>query len=153
MNSLSSKSFGCTIVCSEYAKQMLLRHEVFDERSMFKHGGRAGERRTFKRQGLPIEEEGRSSRGWMEESPGANLGSKDCLEVAESEFQRPTPLRTSTEFDVVSVTALDFHRHHCPGAVMQGGEGRSLSRCRQPFPPHRYLVPEGSQGFILHTGY
>lgn len=45
---LSSKSFGCTVVCSEDAKQMLLRHEVFDERSMFEHGTRAEKRRTFK---------------------------------------------------------------------------------------------------------
>lgn len=45
---LSSKSFGYTVVCSEDAKKMLLRHEVFNERSMFDHGERAEKRRTFK---------------------------------------------------------------------------------------------------------
>ena len=48
VHGLSSKSFGYTVVCSEDAKQMLLRHEVFNERSMFEHGERAEKRRTFK---------------------------------------------------------------------------------------------------------
>lgn len=48
LTGLSSKSFGYTVVCSEDAKQMLLRHEVFDERSMFEHGIRAEKKRTFK---------------------------------------------------------------------------------------------------------
>ena len=48
LHGLSSKSFGYTVVCSEDAKQMLLRHEVFDERSMFEHGVRVEKRRTFK---------------------------------------------------------------------------------------------------------
>jgi len=45
---LSSKSFGHTVVCSEDAKQMLLRHETYDERTMFEHGARAEKRRTFR---------------------------------------------------------------------------------------------------------
>jgi glyoxylase-like metal-dependent hydrolase (beta-lactamase superfamily II) len=45
---LSSKSFGSTVVCSEDAKQMLLRHEVENERTMFERGVRAEKRRTYK---------------------------------------------------------------------------------------------------------
>ena len=45
---LSSKSFGHTVICSEDAKQMLLRHESYDERTMFEHGARAEKRRTFR---------------------------------------------------------------------------------------------------------
>ena len=48
LRGLSSKSFGHTVVCSGDAKQMLLRHEVFDERSMFEYGVRAEKGRTFK---------------------------------------------------------------------------------------------------------
>jgi glyoxylase-like metal-dependent hydrolase (beta-lactamase superfamily II) len=45
---LSSKSFGYAVVCSEDAKQMLLRHEASHERSMFEHGSRAEKGRSFK---------------------------------------------------------------------------------------------------------
>ena len=48
VHGLSSKSFGYTVVCSEDAKQMLLRHEVYNERAMFEHGKRAEKRRTFR---------------------------------------------------------------------------------------------------------
>lgn len=48
LTGLSSKSFGHTVVCSEDAKRMLLRHEPFDERSMFERGIRAEKKRTFK---------------------------------------------------------------------------------------------------------
>lgn len=48
VHGLSSKSFGHIVVCSQDAKHMLLRHEVFDERNMFERGERAEKRRTFK---------------------------------------------------------------------------------------------------------
>ncbi|KAF9784697.1 beta-lactamase-like protein [Thelephora terrestris] len=115
LNGLSSKSFGYTVVCSEDAKQMLLRHEVFDERSLFEHGIRAEKRRTFKH---------------LKVSP---LKRKDgTLEHGGRDLLQTIPLRTPTEFnlngeDVVTITAMDAN--HCPGAVMylvQGSQGSIL---------------------------
>lgn len=45
---LSSKSFAHTVICSEDAKEMLLRHEVFAERKLREMDMRAENVRTFK---------------------------------------------------------------------------------------------------------
>jgi hypothetical protein len=44
---LSSKSFGYQVVCSHDAKEMLLRHEVYNERALHEREIRAEKTRTF----------------------------------------------------------------------------------------------------------
>jgi len=44
---LSAKSFASRIICSHDAKVMLLRHEVYNERSLFEQELRAEKVRTF----------------------------------------------------------------------------------------------------------
>jgi glyoxylase-like metal-dependent hydrolase (beta-lactamase superfamily II) len=44
---LSSKSFGYTVVCSPDAKEMLLKHEVYAERSLYENGMKGEKNRTF----------------------------------------------------------------------------------------------------------
>ena len=45
---LSAKSFGYVVYCSQDAKEMLLRHEVFAERQLREKDVRAESVRTFK---------------------------------------------------------------------------------------------------------
>jgi DNA cross-link repair 1C protein len=44
---LSAKSFGYQIICSEDAKEMLLRHEVYVERELYEQEFRSEPIRTF----------------------------------------------------------------------------------------------------------
>lgn len=47
INGLSSKSFGCRVVCSPDAKEMLLKHEVYAERELHALELRAEKVRTY----------------------------------------------------------------------------------------------------------
>lgn len=47
INGLSAKSFGHTVYCSQDAKEMLLRHEVFAERELHELELRAEKVRTY----------------------------------------------------------------------------------------------------------
>ena len=47
VNGLSAKSFASTVICSQDAKEMLLRHEVFYERALKDMEVRAENVRTF----------------------------------------------------------------------------------------------------------
>jgi DNA cross-link repair 1C protein len=47
INGLSAKSFGYTVICSQDAKEMLLRHEVSAERALYDQEFRAERMRTF----------------------------------------------------------------------------------------------------------
>ncbi|KIK82104.1 hypothetical protein PAXRUDRAFT_154539 [Paxillus rubicundulus Ve08.2h10] len=102
---LAAKSFAYRVICSPDAKEMLLRHEVYAERSLHDHEYRTEKKRTFGH--LKIEPY------VMPNGQKFYTGSRDLL--------RPVPLNTPTEFDVsdnetVTITLLDAN--HCPGAVM-----------------------------------
>ncbi|KIJ08475.1 hypothetical protein PAXINDRAFT_102543 [Paxillus involutus ATCC 200175] len=102
---LAAKSFAYRVICSPDAKEMLLRHEVYAERSLHDHEYRAEKKRTFGH--LKIEPY------VMPNGQKFYTGSRDLL--------HPVPLNTPTEFDVsdnetVTITLLDAN--HCPGAVM-----------------------------------
>ncbi|OJA18082.1 hypothetical protein AZE42_09062 [Rhizopogon vesiculosus] len=91
---LSSKSFAARVVCSLDAKEMLLRHEIYLERTK-KDAGEAGTR-TF---------------AHLKVDSGALR--RDLLHTV--------PLNTPTEFELsstetVTITLIDAN--HCPGAVM-----------------------------------
>lgn len=47
INGLQAKSFGYTVICSHDAKEMLLRHEVYAERSLHEMQYRAEKTRTY----------------------------------------------------------------------------------------------------------
>jgi DNA cross-link repair 1C protein len=47
INGLSAQSFGYTVICSNDAKEMLLRHEVYAERELHELDLRAEKTRTF----------------------------------------------------------------------------------------------------------
>lgn len=122
LHGLSSKSFGYTVVCSEDAKQMLLRHEVFDERSMFEHGTRGEKRRTFKHLRVaPLKRKDGTVEHRGRDLLVRNLGRRITRAQLNLDLKRAIPLRTRTEFilneeDVVTITTVDAN--HCPGAVM-----------------------------------
>ncbi|KAI6044737.1 beta-lactamase-like protein [Pisolithus marmoratus] len=102
---LASKSFGYQIICSPDAKEMLLRHEVYAERSLFDHEYRAQKTKTYSH--LKVEP------CVMPNGERFYAGSRDLL--------RAVPLHTPTEFELydnetVSITLIDAN--HCPGAVM-----------------------------------
>ncbi len=44
---LSARNFGYTVICSQDAKEMLLRHEVYGERNLYANDLRAEKTRTF----------------------------------------------------------------------------------------------------------
>ncbi|KIJ59654.1 hypothetical protein HYDPIDRAFT_140447 [Hydnomerulius pinastri MD-312] len=113
---LASKSFAYRVVCSPDAKEMLLRHEVYAERSLHDHEYRADKKRTFGH--LKIEPY------VMPNGDKFYTGSRDLLHAV--------PLNTPTEFDIsddetVTITLIDAN--HCPGAVMfliEGSRGSVL---------------------------
>lgn len=47
INGLSAKSFGYQVICSQDAKEMLLRHEVYGERELHEMELRAEKMRTY----------------------------------------------------------------------------------------------------------
>ncbi|KAJ7457182.1 hypothetical protein B0H11DRAFT_1925119 [Mycena galericulata] len=116
INGLQAKSFGYTVICSHDAKEMLLRHEVFLERSLHEHEYRAETTRTYSHLKVdPL---------IYPDGSMYYTGSRDLL--------RPLPLNTPTEIELSndeSVTITLFDANHCPGAVMfliQGAQGALL---------------------------
>ncbi|KAI0299686.1 hypothetical protein B0F90DRAFT_1727814 [Multifurca ochricompacta] len=114
---LSAKSFASTIICSQDAKEMLLKHEVYSERSLRDVNLRDEARlsRTFAHlQVPPLFQDGKLDYS----------GSKDLL--------RTLPLNTPTKielYDNQTITLTLFDANHCPGAVMflvEGSQGAVL---------------------------
>ncbi|KAJ7243370.1 beta-lactamase-like protein, partial [Mycena haematopus] len=113
---LQAKSFGYTVICSHDAKEMLLRHEVYAERSLHEHEYRAETTRTYSH--LKVDP--------LIHPDGSMYytGSRDLL--------RPLPLNTPTEIELANdevVTVTLFDANHCPGAVMfliEGNQGAVL---------------------------
>ncbi|KAF9222779.1 hypothetical protein BS17DRAFT_159628 [Gyrodon lividus] len=102
---LASKSFAYRVICSPDAKEILLRHEVYAERSLHDHEYRAEKKRTFGHLNIKPYV--------MPNGQKFYTGSRDLL--------HSVPLNTPTEFDIsdsetVTVTLIDAN--HCPGAVM-----------------------------------
>ncbi|KAI0081463.1 hypothetical protein K474DRAFT_1566449, partial [Panus rudis PR-1116 ss-1] len=146
LNGLSAKSFASTIVCSEDAKPMLLRHEVYKERSLKEKEMRAEPLRTFRHLKVdPVE---------LEDGTKFYTGSRDLVKTI--------PLNTPTRCELsnnnyVTITLLDAN--HCPGAVMflvEGAKGAVLhtgdlraepcfleSLTKNPF-VQKYLAPTGN---------
>ncbi|TFK37472.1 hypothetical protein BDQ12DRAFT_632488 [Crucibulum laeve] len=108
---LTAKSFGYRIICSHDAKEMLLRHEVYQEHNLHVKGVRAEKVRTYAH--LRV----KSARG------------KDGEEVrigTERDLLKTVPLNTPIVQELsadesVTITLLDAN--HCPGAVMYLVEG------------------------------
>ncbi|KAI0040827.1 hypothetical protein FA95DRAFT_1527241, partial [Auriscalpium vulgare] len=112
---LSSKSFASTIICSEDAKEMLLKHEVYKERALkdmeLRSDGRVS--RTFQHLKVsPLVIGGRTD----------YQGSRDLLKTLP--LDKPTSIEMS-ETQRVTVTLLDAN--HCPGSVMFLVEGEQGS--------------------------
>ncbi|KAG1716080.1 hypothetical protein ID866_1106 [Astraeus odoratus] len=85
---LASKSFGHRVICSPDAKEMLLRHEVFAERSLYDHEYRAQKTRTYGH--LKIDP------CVMPSGKMFYSGSRDLLVI----HQYAVPLNTPTEFEL-----------------------------------------------------
>ncbi|KAF8838244.1 hypothetical protein BDN67DRAFT_104631 [Paxillus ammoniavirescens] len=136
---LAAKSFAYRVICSPDAKEMLLRHEVYAERSLHDREYRTEKKRTFGH--LKIEPY------VMPNGQKFYTGSRDLL--------HPVPLNTPTEFDVsdnetVTITLLDAN--HCPGAVMLVSIRFDLRLALTATTrPTRFLI-EGPRGSVLHTG-
>ncbi|KAJ7740689.1 hypothetical protein DFH07DRAFT_838776 [Mycena maculata] len=105
INGLGAKSFAGTVVCSEDAKAMLLRHEVYAERALHDEEYRAEATRTYAHLKLdPLV---------YPDGSTCYTGSRDLL--------RALPLNTPTEIELTadeSVVITLFDANHCPGAVM-----------------------------------
>ncbi|KAJ7202297.1 beta-lactamase-like protein [Mycena pura] len=102
---LQAKSFGYTVICSHDAKEMLLRHEVYAERSLREHEYRAEATRTYSH--LKVDP--------LVYPDGSMYytGARDLL--------KPLPLNTPTKIELTNdewVTVTLFDANHCPGAVM-----------------------------------
>ncbi|KAF7309339.1 DRMBL domain-containing protein [Mycena indigotica] len=108
---LQSKSFGSTIVCSVDAKEMLLRHEVYKERSLLEQEYRAEPTKTYSH--LKVDP--------LIHPDGTMYyqGSRDLLKTLP--LNTPTKIEL-TNHDTVTVTLFDAN--HCPGAVMFLVEGK-----------------------------
>ncbi|KAF5372288.1 hypothetical protein D9757_009638 [Collybiopsis confluens] len=102
---LQAQSFSQTVYCSSDAKQMLLRHEVYQERALHKGEYRAEHKWTYRH--LKIDP-------WVDSDGQPNYhGSRDLLQ--------PIPLNTPTKIELEhdkSIIITVFDANHCPGAVM-----------------------------------
>ncbi|KAH9936509.1 uncharacterized protein B0H18DRAFT_1206791 [Fomitopsis serialis] len=116
LTGLSAQSFGQVVVCSHDAKEMLLRHEVHNERALKDMDLRAEKIRTFKH--LKVEPRR------FQDGTVYYTGSRDLL--------RAVPLNTPTKVtlsDDEHIVVTLFDANHCPGAVMfliQGDRGTIL---------------------------
>ncbi|KAF7321032.1 DRMBL domain-containing protein [Mycena chlorophos] len=108
---LQAKSFGYTVVCSQDAKEMLLRHEVYKERAFFEQEYRAEATRTYSH--LKVDP--------LIQPDGSVVyeGSRDLLKALT--LNTPTEIELSNN-DKVTITLFDAN--HCPGAVMFLIEGK-----------------------------
>ncbi|OBZ69030.1 5' exonuclease Apollo [Grifola frondosa] len=115
VNGLSARSFSGRIVCTQDAKEMLLRHEVYHERALKDMECRTEQIRTFSH--LKIDP--RKTDGGLDYSC-----SRDLVKII--------PLHTPTEFHLSgseTVTITLFDANHCPGASMfliEGAKGAVL---------------------------
>ena len=71
VNGLSSRSFSSTVICSQDAKEMLLRHEVYAERALSEMQMRAERVRTFRHLKVPPR--------LLEDGKTSHIGSRDLL--------------------------------------------------------------------------
>ncbi|KAH8984460.1 beta-lactamase-like protein [Lactarius akahatsu] len=114
---LSAKSFASTIICSTDAKEMLLRHEVYNERAL---------------KDMELRDEARLSRtfGHLRVPPLLRDGRFDYS--GSRDLLRTLPLNTPTKIELSDkqiVTLTLFDANHCPGAVMflvEGSQGAVL---------------------------
>ncbi|EGN93896.1 hypothetical protein SERLA73DRAFT_78273 [Serpula lacrymans var. lacrymans S7.3] len=116
INGLAAKSFGYKVICSNDAKEMLLRHEVYAERALHENDMRAVVKRTFAH--LKVDP-------WIQPD-GTKFyhGSRDLLFALP--LNTPTPFELNA-LETVTITLIDAN--HCPGAVMfliQGDKGAIL---------------------------
>ena len=119
---LSAKSFASTVICSADAKEMLLRHEVYNERALRDMNLREEARlsRTFGHLRVPpLLRDGRYDYS----------GSRDLLVCHLHSPINPwliapkktLPLNTPTKIELSDkqvITLTLFDANHCPGAVM-----------------------------------
>ncbi|TFK50772.1 hypothetical protein OE88DRAFT_1659830 [Heliocybe sulcata] len=113
---LSAKSFSSIVICSQDAKEMLLRHEVYYERSLRDQEIRSECVRTFKH--LKVEPT------VSQDGQVHYQGSRDLLKAIP--LHTPTVIELSND-EQVTVTLFDAN--HCPGAVMfliEGPKGNIL---------------------------
>ncbi|KAI9448810.1 hypothetical protein BJY52DRAFT_1310396 [Lactarius psammicola] len=114
---LSAKSFASTIICSSDAKEMLLRHEVYNERAL---------------RDVDLRDEARLSKTFchlrvpplLKDGRFDYSGSRDLLKTLP--LNNPTKIELS---DNQTITLTLFDANHCPGAVrflVEGSQGAVL---------------------------
>ncbi|KAN0128916.1 Beta-lactamase-like protein, partial [Lactarius tabidus] len=114
---LSAKSFASTVICSADAKEMLLRHEVYNERAL---------------KDMDLREEARLSRTFchLRVQPALRDGRFDY--TGSRDLLKTLPLNTPTKIELSdnqTITLTLFDANHCPGAVMflvEGSRGAVL---------------------------
>ncbi|KAH9959524.1 hypothetical protein BGW80DRAFT_1183450 [Lactifluus volemus] len=114
---LSSKSFASTTICSPDAKEMLLRHETYNERAV---------------KDTDLRDEARASKTFahLKIRPLLNDGRLDYS--ASRDLLKTLPLHTPTKIELCNnstITLTLFDANHCPGAVMflvEGDQGAVL---------------------------
>jgi Cft2 family RNA processing exonuclease len=119
---LSSQSFAGLVVCSETAKEMLLRYEVTKDRINYDNGVINHKRRSYSH----LRIDSALVNGRADHSCARDLLVGRCQPAltdrhALTHPKRAIPLNTPTEFELsatltVRITAIDAN--HCPGAVM-----------------------------------
>ncbi|KAL6308244.1 hypothetical protein BKA93DRAFT_868915 [Sparassis latifolia] len=110
VNGLSARSFSSTIICSRDAKEMLLRHEVYAERTLKDMELRVENVRTFSH--LKVNPRKMDDGSWD------YTFSRDLLKALPLHTPTLVPLNGKEE-----VTITLFDANHCPGAVMYLVEG------------------------------
>lgn len=109
LDGLNSSSFGGQIICSQVAKDMLLRHERVADRVEFDRGISSSRKRPYAH--LRVE-------AMVMDGKKISRYTKDLLKPIP--LQQPTAVELSHSMKV-RITAIDAN--HCPGAVMFLVEG------------------------------